>query len=627
MLTFITIPIAPMELNTDADTSLIAVLDYGLRHGLYSGSDLVHVYGLLGHLVFYYFAPHSAWIRLVTDLALGYTVAAGLCLVASRLRWPAACLLLGLFIFIAPNVYPRGDLIIDTGLFCWGLLCCVESGRRLWWNAVVLIGFAVFSALAKNSFLLTNGCSLLLVSLLVAANGAWRVGLGIVAGFAAGVFSVWLALGPGLKRLPETVSNAFAIVRAYNETVGWDTLSLTLIVGLLVVALTTLMIVLRSTSAFKPTEKAHVLRRALLLAWLLGILFIEWKHGFVRGDLWHVGYFFGFVPVLALGLEILPTASPGAMRWSRVLATVCCAACLFALQLTYFAPPSQSLAEPFLSFFRHTRDVFAPRAYQRRMNDAIEEARKNAALPEIRRIVGNASMDVFGHFQYYALLNGLNYHPRPVFQSHAACSARLAALNEQFFLSTNAPAYLMFVLAPIDRRFPTLEDPMLLRDLLFNFESVVTEGPFLLLKAREPAPTRMTLLREGEARPGEKIELKDFGDTNLWMEIDLKLSPVGRIRQFLYHPPTVRLAAWRDGGGRLLLRRRAPPPMLAAGFIASPLLSRNEDLAAFHRGESVARPTAYSVEIMAGEDYLWDSSFHFRLYKLEKGTAPLPPRN
>src|SRR5271155_1126224 len=115
MLTFITIPIAPVELDTDADTSFIMVLDYGLWHGLHAGTDLVHSYGPLGHLIFYYFAPHTAWIRLATDLALSYTVAAGLCLVASQLRRLAAGFFVGMFIFITPNVYPRGDLAIDTG--------------------------------------------------------------------------------------------------------------------------------------------------------------------------------------------------------------------------------------------------------------------------------------------------------------------------------------------------------------------------------------------------------------------------------------------------------------------------------------------------------------------------------
>ena len=191
-------------------------------------------------------------------------------------------------------------------------------------------------------------------------------------------------------------------------------------------------------------------------------------------------------------------------------------------------------------------------------------------------------------------------------------------LNEQFFLSDKAPKYLLFALGPIDRRFPALEDPMLLRDVLFNFKPVGAEGPFLLLESATPAPTRMTLLREGETHPGEVMGLKDFGETNLWMEIEATPSLLGRLRQFFYRTPTVRLAAW--GEGRLLLKRRAPPLMLAAGFVASPLISRSEDLENFYEGKPVTRPTGYSVELLAGEDHFWSKAIHFRIYNIAKGT-------
>jgi len=221
----------------------------------------------------------------------------------------------------------------------------------------------------------------------------------------------------------------------------------------------------------------------------------------------------------------------------------------------------------------------------------------------------------------YALFNDLNYRPRPVFQSYIACNARLMRLNEAFYLSGAAPEYVMFNLGPTDRRFPPLEDALVLRHLLLNYEPVGAEGEFLLLKSKSSQTPRLKLLREGAVRPGEWIELREVGGADLWLEIDLKPTLLGRLRQFLYQPSAVRLAAWRAGAKGLLLRRRAPAAMLAAGFLASPLLSSNEDFMACYTGKSAPRPGAYSVELLPGEGCFWQDSIRFRIYEIERGSG------
>ncbi len=84
----------------------------------------------------------------------------------------------------------------------------------------------------------------------------------------------------------------------------------------------------------------------------------------------------------------------------------------------------------------------------------------------------------------------------------------------------------------------------------------------------------------------------------------------------------MRLAAW--GESRLLLKRRAPPLLLAAGFLASPFIARNEDLAGFYQGGPIIRPAGYSVEMLPGEEFLWQNSIHFRLYEIENSSTLHP---
>lgn len=77
MLTFLTIPPAPVDLKVDTDTSFIAVLDYAQQHGLQFGPDLVCTYGPLGYLIFYYYSPNTPVLRMAVDVVFCFTVGRG----------------------------------------------------------------------------------------------------------------------------------------------------------------------------------------------------------------------------------------------------------------------------------------------------------------------------------------------------------------------------------------------------------------------------------------------------------------------------------------------------------------------------------------------------------------------
>ena len=250
------------------------------------------------------------------------------------------------------------------------------------------------------------------------------------------------------------------------------------------------------------------------------------------------------------------------------------------------------------------------------MNDIVDTKRREASLPRFREIIGRAGVDVFGHQQIYALLNNLNYRPRPVFQSYAASNPQLMRLNEQFYLSAAAPEYVIFTLGGIDRRFAPLQDALVLKDLLMNYTLAGAERGFLLLKFKSSASPRLKLLGEGTAQPGSPIDLRGFTSTNLWLEISLEPTLLGRLRQFLYRPSTVRLAAWREPGKGLLTRRRSPAAMLSAGFFASPLLLSNDDVLRFYSGAALPRPGAYSVELLPGEKRFWQNPVRFRVSEI-----------
>ena len=157
MCTFLTIPRQPYLL--DDSLSEKAVLSYAHDHDLQFGRDIVFSYGPLGFLTSRHFFPHAAGLRMMANVLLGFTVAAGVCLVAWRLTWFWRGLLIGAFVFLTANIDPRADLLLYLGLLCWGLLCVMETGRRLALCLAVFSAVAAFGVLVKANFLFVGGLS------------------------------------------------------------------------------------------------------------------------------------------------------------------------------------------------------------------------------------------------------------------------------------------------------------------------------------------------------------------------------------------------------------------------------------------------------------------------------------
>jgi lysophospholipase L1-like esterase len=611
-LSFVTFPSAPPD--NSVDSSLSGVLSYAHQRGIQFGPELVFTYGPLGFLMFFYYSAHAAGLRMVVDFALCLVTSVGLCLVAWRLRPLWRWLLLALFFCVVPNVPTRGDLVIETGLLCWGLLCFVESGPLLLAHVAAFTVLAVFAALAKVSFLFVATAGVAFVACDLVLRGRGQLAVGIAGGIVACFILGWVGAGQALANLRPFLANALAVVGAYNGALGWEGPVLLQTIGFVIAPVVVMMIFVRVAWAFE-VAPWRAARQLVLLAWLLLLSFAVWKHGSVRAG--REAFLLGYITVLALVLEVLPGQRLVARRCAQVLTLGVCGVSLVTLQMFCFAGWPASLGVPFRAIGQNLAWVLSPVDYQRRMGEVLGEHRHEAQLPRCSELIGQASVDVFGQSQAYALHNGWNYCPRPVFQSYVACNRQLMVLNERFYLSPAAPEYVLFELKALDRKFPALEDARVLLALLANYQPVATEGGFVLLKHSATKTPMLSMVREGTVRPGEAIDLRAFGESDLWLQLSLEPTLLGRLRQVFYRPTTVRLAAWREPGGKLMVRNRTPAQMLAAGFLASPLLMNNEDVLNLYTSRAVARPGACAVELQPGDERYWQHAVRYRVYKVQ----------
>jgi len=612
-LTFLTIPRYPYII--DDALSWNAVLNFAHQHDLQFGQDIVFTYGPLGFLVSRYYFPEVAGLRTVADLLLCFSAAASVFLIGQKLRKGWKWLFVGIFILTSANIDPRADLVLYVSLLCWGILCALEKSRRALVYSGIFVATAVFASLAKVTFIFVGILSVVAVGSALLAGAKKRRALALVLAYAGGMGLAWMLAGQELSNLGRFLAGAWAFTRGYDQSMGLEGLPALRGRGMLVVLCALAATTLRASASFRGGAQRPGWSSVVIASWIAALTLLVAKHGLVRADLYHAGFLFGFAPVAALIGEVLACPSPKTLLAARAFSVVCCVLSLLTLQSLFVSDLASLVLQPFRAIPLNLQTLLRPAEFRRQMQADLEAARGLTALPRTREQVGRATTDVFGHDQIYAILNELNFRPRPVFQSYLAYNAALGAMNEHFYSSATAPEFVLFNLTPIDRRFPPLEDSLVLRDLLINYEPVGAEKDFLLLKARTHELPRLTLLREGTVQFGQPIDLREFAQANLWMQIEAEPTLPGRLRELLYKPSRLRIKVVAINNASFV----APAPMLSAGFLASPLVLRREAFSKLYAGENGSRPQAYSIEPAAGGERFWKPTVGFRIYRIENG--------
>ena len=365
-LVFLVIPREVVGLN--ADSSWCTVLSYAQQKGWQFGTEIVFTYGPAGFLVTPWSTGHPFVVRLLSDITLTLLVAAGLCLAAWRVRLLCRLLLLGTLILLAPNIHLSADLLLYIGLLCWGALCLVESGGRLVMAVAVLACLAAFASLIKMNFLFAAALSIGAVTCDLALRERLRLALCLVLGFAASVALGWVLLGQNLSHFGSFLANGLAMCVAYNHGSAYH-LPEVKMGGMIAATAALIMTVTGALTAFDSNDKRARWRRGLLLAWTGSLLFITWKHGFARGDRYHIGFFLIFIPALALALEALPREAPAGRAAVRGIGAFCCVICALTLQSAFFPAYLNFCArQPMRAISRNIRAILNTTEYWQALN-------------------------------------------------------------------------------------------------------------------------------------------------------------------------------------------------------------------------------------------------------------------
>jgi len=262
-------------------------------------------------------------------------------------------------------------------------------------------------------------------------------------------------------------------------------------------------------------------------------------------------------------------------------------------------------------------------SYQTEMNASLSLQRQRFECSRIKAEVGKSTVDVFGNCQGIALLNDLNYHPRPVFQSYSTYTPFLIRTNADFYRSDAAPSFVISTLDTIDDRLPTLDDSEALRVLLLDYELVLQENGCLLwrrLALRRAAIEEVTELETREIALDQAVPL---AEGNVWCVMDIKESTLGKLRSFLYKPPNLFISV-TDKEDRSTMYRILPS-IARCGFILNPYLLSHTDIIGLKTGFAPKPEQVSSFTLVTDNSSkkYFDSHITIHLSRI----APFAPNN
>ena len=533
----------PLEL----DPSWHAALEYATAHHLQFGTQIVFTFGPLGFLSTRTSLGHLVGARIAFAFFWSALVALAATALAKRLPgWVRYAFLAWLVVFtLSEGLDQTAFFVMAYG----ALLLLIDNPKQRWQAPLFVFAFIVLS-LIKVSFLTAAIASLALVVVCWIRQRKILKAIVLALAAPAGFVACWMALGQSPSHLAPWFRHALELESGYSAA-----MNLVPKTPVLCAALAALALFVGALIATMVRAHGGILTWGIRIT-LAQYVFFAWKEGFTRSGDWHTFVFLWFLPLgmAFCFLEDLSGAPTASHRW--VLEVTFAASMVLCLVAANFQIPGfawQQVTDWPRRVTHNAEMIFA--TLRGRADDLYADCRdsKNVRmllLDRAKDVIGNESVDVMNYLLLAAVVNEMNYQPRPVIQGFVAYTPALQSLNEEYFRSAGRPHFVMLCQQATDGRFPTLEDSAALNYVLNNYVPVARDGRFLILQQRTAEDPAFQLVHEESLRFGEKLDLRPWAHGPLFMSVEITPSLLGRAATLLYqqHPLYMRVSTGQGGG-------------------------------------------------------------------------------
>ncbi|MGE3332600.1 MAG: hypothetical protein AB7I36_03080 [Rhodospirillaceae bacterium] len=584
-------PWRPAMPSAGLDPAWFMVIGHALTHGWQFGRDVIFTYGPLGALAPPAFFPGLFLISIAYWLAF-YAALGGALLILYR----AGHVIWWIPLFAALALVGV-SAIQDGRVFaaCFVLFLVGRRGGRIGTTAAATLAMLQgIAALMKMTYAAASFPAVILTD--VARFARYRAPPVLTPLYLTAYLAAYLAAGQELSGLWTYLAAASEISSGYSEAMV-EYAPIGEVAAFMFIAFA-------ATAMIAHREAARNLRQtmdAALAMAVFGLLaFLAAKAGFVRHDIGHAVIAWAALALLTvtyLGDAVSRGAIPHRMGF----------AVLTLASLVYFSGAhlaligrsehggAAAMAEDTLNVMRDdvaavARFTFGGHYSQlmREWPEFLKSIRESHPLPPF-----TGTADIAGGDQAILLAHEADYRPRPVFQTYSVYTPGLIARNRDFLRSERAPQTFLFKIAPINGRFPALEEGALWPDLLRLYDAAPVEHGYTALTRRAvPREVSLEPIHETRVSFGQAVDISQWNDAVLWLELDLEPSWLGRLRNLLFKPPLVEIVTTFDDGRTLT--HRLVPGMAHTGFVLSPFVDTTER---FVDLKSAASPRVASVAV------------------------------
>ncbi len=604
----------------ELDPSYQQALGVALTHGLRFGREIVFTSGPLAYFTASPFDPQLYAAKLwLWEVLLGAAVAWFLfARLVRRGTWiDVATGVLILTVLPMPDdawLFAMGLLAADLGLEC---LEQTPDGRARWlWGLrgfVALLLLSILTLIKVTSMTFAFAAFAILLLRATSKQGP-RTAAAWFAAFVCVQALLWLGIGQRLLDLPVYFWSSIELASGFDAAMSNQPTTLALGLGIpcLLLGIAVCLWHAKLPWGGERTEKIDAARaQALLVA---AALVLAYKAGFARASD-HIVTFFSTAMIAPLFLIPFERARVAGTAWrqARLRCSVACltAVCALATSTMDIQAPSTIVA----AFSRRVRQSTAWLSHPGETLATLQRARakiqQDCALPRIQSIVGSRSISAFSLGDCLLFLEGLNWRPRPVFQSFSVFTQATAQANAAFLDGERGPDFILLRGDWIDRRLPASEDPLSVQVLLRVFRPRANEGGFLLLeRAQVGEPKARSLVQSGQVEWGERVALPQ-GDQPLVINARIQSSIFGRLRAALFQTPEVEVEVELQSGESSV--HRIAPFALACGVVLRPWLPTKEAWMVAARGLTEDAPVALRFKTSGQTSFAPRIGFEFLL--------------
>ena len=561
------------------DAGSQAAIEYWTLHGFLYGKDIIQNVGPLGFIN--YPRIYTGFLD-VPKLLLNIFLTGSFILLLWKSSNSLPVAIRIVFLMLA-GFFAVDDIMIY-------LLLLLVSHQLMFANRIKVV---LFATLVLAFLSLAKGTGFFIAVVIITASVVGRVlfhrffvAIYIAGSFVIFLLAFWMLTGQSIENLPAFAYAMASFSNGYNEAMTIFEPRRVQVTGFIALFGSLLIIFLRIVSFVRKNyTDAPAVGQQLLSSFVeFFILFVVWKHGFVRAD-GHVAIFFQYVLVSTLWIlfrrEHLNSSGSKALNISfGVLIPICVAsnvACLVGIHSVYQLNPAVTFWKQFYKMDRLRLGISNIPAHLRNLDEELKKSIDKIQIPETRELAKSHSVGYFGILPAVMLYNNLNYEPSPSTISFASWNAVIMEANQTYFQDDKlAPTFLVYDLKTIDNRLAAQDDSLAQLEILHRYEAVGLEaGNIILKRIIGMGQISKSTISKKVYKVGSWIDVPQNSLNPTWIKVLVQENYLARIVAFAYKPPQYSIEMLLKNG--IIKKYKFIPQMAATGFIVNPLIVENRD--------------------------------------------------